>query len=347
MATEKKILQDVVLLRPLAILLIVIYHSFIIYMHEWDAPVAFQDIKAYWWIAKFAISFSLELFVFFSGYIYYLQCSSKGNNTLSLIKNKFRRLYIPAIVFSVAYMLLFYRDKSLSCLEIIQYLITGAGHLWYLPMLFGVFLFASLLLKLPDTLFKCMFIALACLAAIIQTIHLPLNLSFVLYYTPFFLLGYEINKYRHIVLRKCVNTQNIVITVIMYFLLFIICNYTKEYIDNNEVEMFQFVLPIVKVMVKVVHLIVAFLGIIVCYIVVNKYLIGGGVPACFKNLNENCFGVYLFQQFILMFIYYHTPLSQMVSPYILPLIALLITITSSYLLTFLFRKSKVGRLLIG
>ena len=221
MATEKKILQDVVLLRPLAILLIVIYHSFIIYMHEWDAPVAFQDIKAYWWIAKFAISFSLELFVFFSGYIYYLQCSSKGNNTLSLIKNKFRRLYIPAIVFSVAYMLLFYRDKSLSCLEIIQYLITGAGHLWYLPMLFGVFLFASLLLKLPDTLFKCMFIALACLAAIIQTIHLPLNLSFVLYYTPFFLLGYEINKYRHIVLRKCVNTQNIVITVIMY-LLFVI-----------------------------------------------------------------------------------------------------------------------------
>ena len=88
-------------------------------------------------------------------------------------------------------------------------------------------------------------------------------------------MGYEINKYRHIVLRKCVNTQNIVITVIMYFLLFIICNYTKEYIDNNEVEMFQFVLPIVKVMVKVVHLIVAFLGIIVCYIVVNKYLIGG------------------------------------------------------------------------
>lgn len=293
MVTEKKILQDVVLLRPLAILLIVIYHSFIIYMHEWDAPVAFQDIKAYWWIAKFAISFSLELFVFFSGYIYYLQCSSKGNNTLSLIKNKFRRLYIPAIVFSVAYMLLFYRDKSLSCLEIIQYLITGAGHLWYLPMLFGVFLFASLLLKLPDTLFKCMFIALACLAAIIQTIHLPLNLSFVLYYTPFFLLGYEINKYRHIVLRKCVNTQNIVITVIMYFLLFIICNYTKEYIDNNEVEMFQFVLPIVKVMVKVVHLIVAFLGIIVCYIVVNKYLIGGSASVFQKLKRKLLWSVFI------------------------------------------------------
>ena len=230
---NKQYLQDVVLLRPLAILLIVIYHSFIIYIHEWDAPVGFQDVTAYWWIAKFAISFSLELFVFFSGYIYYLQCTSKGNHTKSVIKNKFRRLYIPAIVFSIAYMLLFYRDRSLSWLDVIHYLIVGAGHLWFLPMLFGVFIIASLLIKLPLRFFMYSFIALFCLASIIQTVHLPLNISSLLYYTPFFLLGYVTNMYREMVLKKCIkNNLYLYVASILFFLLFIICNYVKTYIDT-------------------------------------------------------------------------------------------------------------------
>lgn len=59
------------------------------------------------------------------------------------------------------------------------------------------------------------------------------------------------------------------------------------------------------------------------------------------KLSDSCFGVYIFQQFILILIG-QTKLSQNVNPYLYPWIAFAISLVTSLLLTVFVRKTKFG-----
>lgn len=61
------------------------------------------------------------------------------------------------------------------------------------------------------------------------------------------------------------------------------------------------------------------------------------------NMGAMCFGVYIFQQFILQVIYYHTPLPVMVESMFLPWGAFIVTLIGSLLLTWVIRKTTLGR----
>lgn len=63
------------------------------------------------------------------------------------------------------------------------------------------------------------------------------------------------------------------------------------------------------------------------------------------NLSDCCFGVYIFQQFILMLLE-RTELAQNVSPYIYPWITFLLTLFLSLVLTVVIRKTKIGSQLL-
>ena len=63
------------------------------------------------------------------------------------------------------------------------------------------------------------------------------------------------------------------------------------------------------------------------------------------NLSDCCFGVYIFQQFILMLLE-RTELAQNVSPYIYPWITFLVTLFLSLVLTVVIRKTKIGSQLL-
>jgi hypothetical protein len=65
------------------------------------------------------------------------------------------------------------------------------------------------------------------------------------------------------------------------------------------------------------------------------------------SLTGLCFGVYLFQEFILQYMYYHTTIPQHVHPYILPWLGFIVTLTLSLLFTKLLLLTKVGRWMIG
>lgn len=107
---KSKQLDEVNFIRPMVILLLVVLHSFTMYAGGWSMPEGINDVRTYFWIAKLSYSFILEMFVFLSGYlfanqIYQLQ---KKYTFLGLLKNKFKRLIIPSIVFSLFYSILFY-----------------------------------------------------------------------------------------------------------------------------------------------------------------------------------------------------------------------------------------------
>lgn len=108
---SKLLLTDVVILRPICIFLLVVYHSFIIYKGGWYEPVGFEPNEIYRWIAELSYSFVLQLFVLLSGYVYGYQCSMSAKNTLNiraLVLSKCKRLLLPSLIFSLVYFYMFY-----------------------------------------------------------------------------------------------------------------------------------------------------------------------------------------------------------------------------------------------
>ena len=90
---ERKTLNDVYVMRPIAIFLLVVWHSFIIYTGDWKEPVGFSPIESYWWLAKLSYTFMLELFVFVSGYVLY-----------GMVVYRVVRYFMVQLVFGVGYM---------------------------------------------------------------------------------------------------------------------------------------------------------------------------------------------------------------------------------------------------
>ena len=63
------------------------------------------------------------------------------------------------------------------------------------------------------------------------------------------------------------------------------------------------------------------------------------------KLSDCCFGVYIFQQFIILLIE-QTCLSQNVIPYLYPWAVFLVTLMMSLFMTVIFRKTKFGSQLL-
>ena len=89
-------------------------------------------------------------------------------------------------------------------------------------------------------------------------------------------------------------------------------------------------------------------GVAFVYSIVNYLIEGKGlaIPRWLVELNGLCFGIYLFQQFILQILYYKTSLPSLVGPYWLPWVGLIVTLCISWLLTKLSLKTKIGRSLM-
>ncbi len=70
---ERIRLDEVTLMRTILALLIVFMHSFTCFQGSWPPPEGFVDIPLYKWIARTSFAFTLEAFVFISGYLFAFQ----------------------------------------------------------------------------------------------------------------------------------------------------------------------------------------------------------------------------------------------------------------------------------
>lgn len=70
---ERIRLDEVTLMRCILALLIVFMHAFTCYDGSWREPVGYVDIPLYKWLARSSFAFTLEAFVFISGYLYAFQ----------------------------------------------------------------------------------------------------------------------------------------------------------------------------------------------------------------------------------------------------------------------------------
>lgn len=346
--TNKQYLNEITYLRPVIVFLIVVNHSFAVYSGVWNSPWgdSAPNIPLYVWIQRFAISCTLQVFTFVSGYVYEFQLKKKTEETLSaLINNKSQRLLIPYVVFSVVYYIICVPFGQFSLLGFFHELFYGMGHLWFLLMLFWVFVVHKLLCNI---LSRCKYQQYILLIISLLFTYLPslippiLGLrSFFAYYF-YFVLGTFILKMVNLHTKSYSSIRKGLVFFALFVSFWLIYYWM---IGNGNMHLSKVLIGIIT---KSVHIVMCATGI-VSVLCVTRWLSNNYQPSkLVKYLSSCSFGIYIFHQTILQFLYYRTGcITQMGGGKILlPWMGLVISYFLSILLTVLLKKTEFGRAIL-
>ena len=335
-------LDEIALMRTILTLLIVCLHAFTCFQGGWAKPEGYVDIPLYKWIARTAFAFTLESFVFISGYLLaFQQITLKKHRDLRIVKSKFKRLLIPSVIFSILYFFVFYQYDGFG--HFLYDILNGCGHMWYLPMLFWCFIGVILLNKCRiNDVYILLFMAFL---NICWPISLPLQLSRSFYYIFYFYLGYVIYKNSEYVKQK-ISLKYLIISILIFLLCFVLFRPLQEtiVIGDQGVKYYRLLTSIVQ---NLCNFIYAVTGTISFYLVVVWHTNRKSLKSIVLNFASCCFGVYIIHQFVLKVLYYNTAFASIVGPYFLPWLGFLITLLISYYITKLLVQTRIGRFLLG
>lgn len=145
----------VVNIRAIAIIIVVLGHSIILYSLYWDVYQTVNKVYAFEVLKNIINIIQMPLFFSLSDYLFY-KTMGKKKTLFNFINIKFKRLIIPFIAIALFWMIPIkcllnypnYTDKKF--LEILQLLfsLSDSGHLWYLPTLFFIFIIMFCVCKL-------------------------------------------------------------------------------------------------------------------------------------------------------------------------------------------------------
>lgn len=342
---QKQIIDEVSFIRPILLIMVVLYHSFAPFTGTWEPFEGYEANEFYHWIASFSYSSMLETFVFVSGYLYAFQCLGvkRYYSFIHLAKKKASRLLTPYLVFGTIYIILFVRIGGGNYLAIISKLLNGVGHLWFLPMLFWCFLGLWMLVKLKLNDASRVFILIA--LAMCSPIGKGLQIGSSMYYIFFFFMGWLAYKYRSMVI-KAANPYTIIILFLVYILSFIllpkgitVLKDTSEIIYNTSLM----VKASIMASMRILRISYSFVGVSLYLLVALWFAKSYNISPRYVQIGGLCFGVYIFQQFILKYLYYYTNLPLFVGSQLLPWVGFMTTLAISILLTYMIRRFKLGR----
>lgn len=201
-------------LKGFGILCVVLGHALQFSFSEFDNNVFFKIIY----------SFHMPLFFFLSGYVAYETKIYNKCNFSYCIKNKFIHLVIPFLswYFIVKYIL----HGEFMDQDLIKYSTTLVYSpdvsLWFLWILFLVFIavYSYFKIQIMDVR-KKIFISLLILSLIILFRNQK-SIQLLIYYIPFFMIGYLVSKYWNILEKIFTSSKVFFISIILYALLLIV-----------------------------------------------------------------------------------------------------------------------------
>ena len=197
---KSKRFDEISIMRVMAMIMIVAFHSLCFYNGRWSKVNAIT-IPIWYKISYFLDVIDLNMFVFISGYLYgYLYIyRNKYRHPTEVIRIKARRLLIPYLFWGIP-MAIVWPWNTWSKL------FYGIGHLWFLLMLFGVFTITVILqlLNAQRVRFTRSVGVLLIVVGLIAGFVFPkyiysgdfLCINKVLYYFPAFIIGYLCAKLR-------------------------------------------------------------------------------------------------------------------------------------------------------
>ena len=338
-------LNEVSFMRPILLVLLVAYHAFAPYissMKAWPLPDGFHQVEVYDWIGLLSRAFRLEGFVFISGYIFTFQLVEKRkfSSFKHLFTSKFQRLLIPGFIFSSLYILFFLH--GVSPLSTVLKIVGGAGHLWYLPCLFWCFLFQYIVIE--KNFSPKLMLAVLVIATGVSFVPMPLQLGRALYYIGFFYGGgifWKCSKW----FRDKDSSKNICLAWTIFFSLFVVVNlvilhFTSIYSTQKLSMLYKGLILVTNTYSKAI---LGWSGIIALYLTSVYYCKRHSLGKTIIKIGACGYGVYVFHQFILVYLYRYTEFPQLCGNYILPWAGFGVTVVLSVLLTLAVRSTKVGR----
>ena len=331
-------LNEVSFMRPFLLLLLVSYHAFAPWCGSWGLPTGCHGFEPYRWVALFSRAFRLEAFVFVSGYIFTFQMLAKNKFASfgEFFKSKVVRLLIPCWFFGILYFLLF--KKYVSIYDTVYCIGSGIGHLWYLPCLFICFIAQYFLLK-RQTNAKITLGVLVCLV-FLSFVPLPLHLNQPLYFMLFFYGGGLFYQNKDGIALRAYTKTTLLCWAVFAALLVII---NLWFIQSERLNISTWLRSAVLGSNKILKSFLAWSGIIALYLTAVQYCRTHEINAFILKVGVCGYGVYVFHQFVLVWMYYKTSLPEMLGTYWLPWVGLAITTVVSVLLTLAVRSTKIGR----
>ena len=340
-----KRLDEVSFIRPILIILLVLYHSFYIYDGGWKEPAGYGSVEAYKWISRFSYSFFLEMFVFVSGYIFCYQREELGkeDDLWGLMKKKFYRLVVPGFFFSLVYLFLIQGVRAGNIGDVVDLLIQaigGVGHLWFLPMLFWVFIEAWLFLHLGFSIWWLLLSSFLMLSLSIFSI--PLQVGQSAYFLFFFMLGYFAKKKKNDIKG---SSAIIVGLWVLFLIVFLSSSFLTDWLNEKDIssKIGKACIMETSVYLKSIY---SMIGTAALYVTSLAFCKKISLAPIWVKMGEYCFGVYIFQQFILQILYYQTDLPVCVGYKWLPWLGFILALTFSLLISIVLRMTRVGRFIL-
>lgn len=271
-------------LRAIAILLVVLGHSIIIYDPNWGLISTNVECQQFMYLKKMINLIQMPLFFSISGYCFCLSRKQTFNKTM--FTNKLRRIMIPYFVVCFLYMdpikiLLNVPgyDLSLSLLGKQLVLFVDNGHLWYLPSLFLMFMATSI--ALWGGMKRWVLFGMAIVCAIF------FNRSPCLFSLPQFCLYY------------------------VYFMLgYLICFYKGKWKENRFIGLFLCLIPLaLSLFVNDGGLVKRCFCILMAFsVVIGFYELMPSVQnKLLARLSKDSYGIYLFHSPLIYFMYMQFP----------------------------------------
>lgn len=338
-AIVKQRLNEMDFMRPIVIVLLVMMHTFTIFTGggSWDFPVGIEMVPAYRWIQVLTYGCMLEAFTFISGYLFGFQMRNKNVKFLLLVTSKLKRLFLPSVVFSLLYIIMFHIEwwwvDVIQWESIIYNLLFGAGHLWYLPMLFWCFIITWLLGKIPIN--ESLKLVLLFMLSIASVFPIPLRFNTVFHYLPFFYLGVFLFNHP----PQKIKSWNVLAMMSLFLLLLIAVTLYRD--AHSILPNWQ------KVVLWYIKQLYAAIGTFSVFLLCKYFGEKRKVSKALLSFNACCFGIYIFHQFVLVLLYYYTSLPAYCGSYWLPWCGLFCAFFMSFGLTWILRKTKTGHYLLG
>lgn len=326
--TTSKKNTDIVILRAIAILVVVLGHSIIIFDYNWSSAYGYSHIcksEFFSGLKQIINMFQMELFFSISGFCLFYS-RRKSISFLAFTKGKITRLLIPFIFTALMWLIPirlavdYPKYTDLHLFHILYRIMTlqDAGHLWFLPVLFSIFILSYPLLLL-DRINRYLPIIVALLLFSIYPVFRNPLLRHTFHYLFFFLLGYLINSLGVFnvsrTLKAFIFVGFIVTSVIGFYII-------PETMGNKWYAMAMSVLIV-----------------IILYIFINH------IPfnRVWSEIDRNSFGIYLFHSPIL---YIGMTYLTFLPPIIFVIVQFCFSIVISWFIVEILRRTRL-RFFIG
>lgn len=346
---KKKLLYEVSLIRPFVIILLVVMHSFTKIAAGGVRENDFQLPSLYAWLCHIISGFRIETIALVAGYVFAYQSIvlHKKYEFKPFVVKKAKRLIFPMLFYGIFYYVFFlYEPETFSIGTFFIKWLSGCGHLWFLPMLFWCFLFIWAI----DHYHISSWILLLVLAlfAILPLPYykLPLGFARLPHFLFFVYGGFFLFEHRNFLIRYGLSGRFIFSFWLIYVFLVILRQTSLPEKSLNISFIFQ---KLWDVLISSLDMLISCVGITALYCTICRKIKDAKYtpPNWIINASKYCYGVYVFHQFILVYLYHYTNIVSNVNPYILPWIGLATALSISWCLTGLSLRTRFGRYLIG